>query len=100
MPPVNFDFLAAPMWWLALGFALVGLLARASAVYRMAAKERRGQPVSNNPLAFMALLPTGIAMLFAFGTDLFAGLVLAAVCMVFYFIAMHIVRGKLDNVGP
>lgn len=95
-PPLTFDFLSLPMWYLALGFALFGLVARALAVYRMALKERLTGRVSNNPLAFVSLFPTGMAMLFAFvAMGPAAGLALAFVCMVVYYIAITIVKSKL-----
>lgn len=100
---MDFAFLQQPMWYVALAFALFGALARAMALYRMAKKERAGQKVTNNPLAFMALVPGTLAVLYAFfwkGTkepDFGAGVTMIAVCFVFYILALVVIKRKLNT---
>ncbi len=98
---MDFAFLQVPLWYVALAFALFGALARAMALYRMAKKERAGQPVTNNPLAFMALVPGTLAVLYALfwrkdGPDFASGVTMIAICFVFYIAALMIIKRKLN----
>ncbi len=103
---MDFSFFSAPQWYFALTVALFGLLFRAYTVYKMAMKERAGQPPRNNPAAFMSMVPTAMATVYAFfigsennqGRLNFAsGLCMVIICMGIYALAVIIMKSKLDT---